>query len=115
MKHEMKLKKSPFELIKSGEKRIEIRLYDEKIKKVKIGDTIVFSKLPDLSSKITVKVYGLLMYSKFSELIDDLPIKLMGHKEEQKNYLKNSMYEIYSSEDEKKYGVVGIRFKVIKI
>jgi ASC-1-like (ASCH) protein len=33
MKHHMSLKPHPFEKIKSGEKTIEVRLYDEKRKK----------------------------------------------------------------------------------
>ena len=52
----MKLKETPFERIKNGTKTIEFRLYDEKRKKVKIGDKIEFSKLPDLHEKILVEV-----------------------------------------------------------
>ena len=46
MKHKamnMKLNKEPFEKIKSGEKTIELRLYDEKRRKIKAGDTICFN------------------------------------------------------------------------
>ena len=48
MLHKMKLNESPFERIKNGSKTMEFRLYDEKRQKVKIGDKIEFSKLPDL-------------------------------------------------------------------
>lgn len=44
----MKLQKSPFEKIKNGTKTVEFRLYDEKRRKINIGDQIEFSKLPDL-------------------------------------------------------------------
>ena len=47
MIHEMSLNPAPFEKIKNGEKSIEIRLYDEKRRGVKIGDIIIFSKLPE--------------------------------------------------------------------
>ena len=40
MIHKMKLNESPFERIKDGTKTIEFRLYDDKRKKVKIGDEI---------------------------------------------------------------------------
>ena len=40
---EMKLDKEPFEKIKSGEKTIELRLYDEKRRKIRVGDIIVFT------------------------------------------------------------------------
>ena len=59
MIHKMKLNESPFERIKNGTKTIEFRLYDDKRKKVKIGDEIEFSKLPDLHEKILVKVVDL--------------------------------------------------------
>lgn len=37
MKHRMNLHKAPFEMIRSGAKTIELRLYDEKRKKIKAG------------------------------------------------------------------------------
>ena len=40
----MKLQKSPFERIKKGTKTVEFRLYDEKRRKINIGDQIEFSK-----------------------------------------------------------------------
>jgi len=52
----MKLNESPFEKIRSGEKIIEIRLYDDKRKNINIGDIIIFSKLPDLKEILSVKV-----------------------------------------------------------
>ena len=38
----MNLHKAPFQMIKSGAKTIELRLYDEKRKKIKAGDIIEF-------------------------------------------------------------------------
>jgi len=38
MKHEMKLYPEPFQMIADGRKTIELRLYDEKRKKIKAGD-----------------------------------------------------------------------------
>ena len=42
MIHQMSLRPHPFEKIKLGEKTIELRLYDEKRKEIKVGDTIEF-------------------------------------------------------------------------
>ena len=44
MTHNMKLNDAPFETIKNGKKTIELRLYDEKRRKIKIGDTICFKE-----------------------------------------------------------------------
>ena len=40
--HVMKLKPSPMKLFREGHKTIELRLYDEKRKKIAVGDTIKF-------------------------------------------------------------------------
>ena len=42
MKHEMKLALEPFDMIADGRKTIELRLYDDKRKKIKLGDEIQF-------------------------------------------------------------------------
>lgn len=108
MIHQMKLNDDPFERIKNGTKTIEFRLYDEKRRKVKIGDKIEFSKLPDLQEKILVDVLDLYTEPSFEELFE----KLYKDKELAKQKA-NAMYEIYSSENEKKYGVVGIKIKLV--
>ena len=48
MTHEMKLQPKNFDYILNGTKRIEIRLNDEKRKKIKLGDKIKFLKETDL-------------------------------------------------------------------
>ena len=108
MLHKMKLNEDPFERIKNGTKTIEFRLYDEKRRKVKIGDKIEFSKLPDLQEKILVDVLDLYTEPSFEELFE----KLYEDKERAKQKA-NDMYEIYSPENEKKYGVVGIKIKLV--
>ena len=108
MIHKMKLNEDPFERVKNGTKTIEFRLYDEKRRKVKIGDQIEFSKLPDLQEKILVDVLDLYIEPSFAELFE----KLYEDKELAKQKA-NAMYEIYSPENEKKYGVVGIKIKLV--
>ena len=108
MIHKMKLNDDPFERIKNGTKTIEFRLYDEKRRKVKIGDKIEFSKLPDLQEKILIDVLDLYTEPSFEELFE----KLYEDKELAKQKA-NAMYEIYSPENEKKYGVVGIKIKLV--
>ena len=56
MKHEMRLLPKPFELICSGVKTVEIRLNDEKRKKIQVGDTITFRKLPEEEESIVTEV-----------------------------------------------------------
>lgn len=42
MKHNMRLNAEPFEKISSGAKTIELLLYDEKRRVIKVGDEIEF-------------------------------------------------------------------------
>ena len=108
MLHKMKLKESPFERIKNGTKTIEFRLYDEKRRKVKIGDEIEFSKLPDLQEKLLVEVLDIYRAETFKDLFE----KIYIDKDEIERKTK-SMYQFYSKEQEKEYGVVGIKIALL--
>jgi ASC-1-like (ASCH) protein len=73
MQHNMKLLELPFKHISKGVKTLELRLYDRKRKALKLGDTIRFSKLPNLTETVIVKITGLwlkanLSYSKFQPI-----------------------------------------------
>ena len=109
MLHKMKLQESPFERIKNGTKTVEFRLYDEKRSKIKIGDQIEFAKLPDLQETILVDVLDLYREDTFENLFK----KLFTDEDEIKRKT-TSMYQYYSPDEEKQYGVVGIKISLIK-
>lgn len=106
MLHQMKLKEGPFERIKNGTKTIEFRLYDEKRRKIKIGDKIEFSKLPELQEKLTVEVLDIYKDETFEKLF-----KRIYTDEKEIKRKAEAMYQYYSKENEKEYGVVGIKIK----
>lgn len=108
MLYKMKLNESPFERIKSGEKTVEFRLFDEKRQQIKIGDQIEFSKLPDLTEKLLVEVVDLYRENTFERLFR----KLFSNENEIVEKTK-SIYKIYSPEKEKEYGVLGIKISLI--
>ena len=112
MIHEMSLNSAPFEKIKDGEKSIEIRLYDEKRRGVKIGDVIIFSKLSEKTEKIRVEVVGLSIFKSFHDLFSNFEKSKFGHEqnlniEEQINRQR----EHYTEDEEQQYGVIGIHIK----
>lgn len=43
MIHKMNLQNGPYNSIKNGDKDIELRLYDEKRRKINVGDIIEFN------------------------------------------------------------------------
>lgn len=111
MLHKMKLKKSPFDKIKNKNKTIELRLYDEKRQKVKVGDFIEFSLINNPKEKIQTKVVDLHRFDSFKELYATLPKEKLGYK---KNEMPDPehMNDYYSSEKQAEYGVLGIEIKL---
>lgn len=111
--HKMKLNQESFDLIKSGKKTIEVRLFDKKRKKIEIGDSIEFTKLPDKDEKLLVKVQELLIYKRFIDLFSDFPSNYFTDVKLNRKELVRSMRKYYSISDEEKYGVLGIKISLI--
>ena len=111
MTHEMKLANDPFESINKGTKKIELRLYDEKRRKLKVGDFIAFTNL-ETKEVITTKILGLKVYNNFKELYQDYDKKDVGYKEdEEANY--HDMEKFYSVLEQNKNKVVAIEIEKI--
>ncbi len=110
MHHKMKLQPKLFEKIRSGTKTIESRLYDEKRRRISVGDTIEFLKEPEQQDTLAVKVVELLHYDSFDALMSSVSPHYFGGKT--KKELLNEIYSFYAKEDEQKYGVLGIRIEI---
>ena len=103
MKHNMKLNNEPFELIENGSKKIELRLYDEKRRKLRVNDLIEFTNI-STEKKMTV--------DNFEELYKHFDKISLGYdKDALVSY--HDMEEYYSIEEQNKYGVVGIKIKKV--
>lgn len=109
--HVMKLQEQYFNFIKDGTKIYEIRLNDEKRRKIKIGDFIEFQKEPKLEDKIVLEVDDLLYYNNFSELLDYISIIELADPSISKEDLRNDLELFYSKEKQNEYGVVAIKLK----
>lgn len=102
--HSMKLHPEPFEMIKSGQKTIELRLFDSKRRQIKPGDEIIFTNISTGESLITT-----VMSDNFEKLYKSLPLLKCGYTAENADKADYSdMEQYYSAEEQKKYGVVGI-------
>ena len=109
MIYEFKLQPKYYNFILKGTKRIELRLYDEKRQNIKLGDTIKFLKEPELNEFFDAKVIGLIRYNSFEELINDFDINILADISVSKKELINELNKFYTKDDQKKYGVFGIR------
>ena len=106
--HHMKLHAVPFEMIKRGEKTIELRLYDEKRRQIKAGDSIVFTNTAT-GETLAATVAKLHCFESFEELYRSLPLLKCGYTPEDVDTADYSdMEAYYSAEQQKKYGVVGV-------
>ena len=111
MIHIMKLQPQYYNYIKNGTKEYEIRLNDEKRKKIKKGDFIQFQEEPLLEEKIIVKVDDVLYYDNFNKLLNDINIELLADSSVTKEKLNNALEKFYPIEEQNKYGVVAIKLK----
>lgn len=112
MNHVMKLQPYPFDRIKEGGKVIEVRLYDEKRRQIKIGDIIEFKKEPEQTETVLAEVTALLNYKTFAELAGDFSASAFGHPD--RDDLLKSIYTFYKKKQEAEYTVLGIKIKLIK-
>ncbi len=113
MTHDMKLNDSPFSKIKNGTKNIELRLYDEKRRKISAGDSICFHA--QNGDTITATVAALHLFNSFEELYAALPLDKCGYTADTLAAASpDDMLRYYSKEQIKKYGVVGIELTDVK-
>ncbi len=106
----MRLNAESFQKIKAGTKIVEVRLADEKRRKLHIGDEIRFFKLPDRKESIIVKVKRLEKFSSFKEMFEIIDKKLLGHSRLNMEQQLERIYRIYAKEEEEKKGVLAIFF-----
>ena len=109
----MKLHSVPFQMIQSGRKTIELRLYDEKRKVIQVGDRILFSNTSSQET-LLVKVIQLHRFATFEALYQALPLLQCGYAEDNVGKaMPSDMLQYYSKEQQAKYGVVGIEISLL--
>lgn len=113
MTHKMNLNPEPFEMIRTGQKTIELRLNDEKRQKIKVGDMIEFTQT-ETGQKLITEVITLHRFDTFTELYQELPLLKCGYTEADIATAKPEDMDLYyTPEKQKKYGVLGIELKVL--
>lgn len=111
--HEMNLNPGPFEMIKSGRKTIELRLYDEKRSLIKVGDKICFTNTTS-SERLCTVVLRLHKFASFRELYASLPLLKCGYTElDIDSASPDDMEAYYPKEKQAMYGVLGIEIEVV--
>lgn len=115
MKFEMNLNPEPYDLIERGIKTIEMRLYDERRRSIKINDIIEFTNTADDSKKMSCKVKNLYRFRNFEELYSKLPLLKCGYiRENVASANPSDMNKYYSDEQIRCCGVIGIELEICK-
>lgn len=114
MIYKMKLRANEFNNIKNGSKKIEVRLYDEKRKKIELDDYIIFYKLPLLEEKVCVRVDDIVRFNTFKEVYTYFPKEKFGYYNLSNNDILDNIYSIYTEQQEVIFGVIAIQFTVIE-
>lgn len=107
---EMKLRPDPFNRICSGEKTIEYRLHDEKRSLLNKGDYIRFTEIADEERTVLVEIVDIFTAPSFLALEQKLVETGLLAKG---SFSPIGMRDYYSVEDEEKYGVIGIKIRVV--
>ncbi len=110
----MKLNPAPFEMMASGKKTIELRLYDEKRRTICAGDTIVFTNSAEPQKRLYTCVMTLHCFDSFAALYSVLPLMKCGYTADNIATAKaTDMDAYYTPCEQAKWGVVGIELKLI--
>ena len=103
-----------FELVKNGKKDVEVRLNDEKRKKLHVGDKLLFLKRPLEVEKISATVTDLKYFNNLEEVVDYYSMERIHYPHLTKEEYLNDMQRYYSKEEQKELGVVCIIYDIIK-
>ena len=109
MTHSIKLVDFAFNAMKNGKKDVELRLNDEKVKNISVGDTLIFIQI-NTGEELKTKVVNLYRYNTFKEMFDSFDNSRFGLS---KNDTFEIMYNFYTKEEEKEYGGLAIEIELI--
>jgi ASC-1-like (ASCH) protein len=124
MEHQSKLREPYYEFVKEGLKTFELRIYDEKRKTMKIGDTWKFIRDPDMwhyirdDGYVRTTIENIRVYKSFKEAIEDVGLEQLlpyiNDVEEAVRIYEGFDNGNYKKESEEK-GVVCFTIKVKKL
>lgn len=96
------------EMIKSGKKKIEVRVAYPQLRGIRSKDKILFNNL------IPAEVVGVKSYETFRQVLREEPIKQIFPDEPSFERALKRFHELYPKWKENRYGVIAIRFRLLK-
>lgn len=108
----MSVRSKYFQMIKSGQKDIELRAYDDKRKKIKIGDIFQLFDAENPTEYIFCKVINMHIAQNFESLFKEIDIKRAGFMNLQE--LENTITKFIPKEKLDQEQVVGIEIERVQ-
>ena len=105
----MSVRHKYFESIKSGQKDIELRAYDEKRKKMKAGDRFLLYDAENPNESIICEILNMHVAPDFESLFKKIDIKRSGFKD--MTELMDTITKFVSREELAREQVVGMEIK----
>ena len=110
MQHSMNLHDAPFCKIKEGLKTVEMRLFDQRRKSIKVGDTILFTN-NSTGEQMVVSVTSVEVFETFQQLYNCYDKVAIGYMPSEVAN-PDDMLLYYTKEQIALHGVVAIGIKV---
>ena len=110
----MNLDTKYFDLIKSGRKKYEIRVFDEKRQKIKLLEEVIFTEKGNETNSFKCIITELSYFKTFKEAIEEVGIrKVLPNAKSLEDGIQ--IYESFPKykEGSKKYGVLRMKFALI--
>lgn len=109
--HKMRLAPRPFCAVRRGQKRVELRLLDEKRSLIHVDDEIVFENT-QTGEALHCRVVALARFDSFHQLYNHYSKRDLGYADDEPAD-PDDMYCYYSPEQEKQYGVLAIEIVLL--
>ncbi|AEH25518.1 ASCH domain-containing protein [Pyrococcus yayanosii] len=101
------LKDEYLEMVRSGKKRIEVRVAYPQLRGMKRGDKIIFN------DEIPAEVISVKLYETFRQVLREEPIdKIFPDRPSFERALRR-FHNLYPRWKENRYGVIAIRFRLL--
>ena len=108
----MSLQHQYYEMITSGDKDIELRLYDEKRRQMRNNDIILIYDAQNKADYVRCKIVRLHIAASFVDLSRKISMPRTGFASLEK--LMYAVSKFYDEELESKYGIVGIELELME-
>ena len=110
MNHNMRLFPEAFNEVCNGKKKREYRLFDDKRRIIRVGDTITFHSIDDFEN-CTTQVEEIKSYNSFKEMYEEYWEEDFKDRYKDMDELMEDNLKYWSQEEEEKYGCVVFKIK----